>query len=134
MKSATIPESHSDLFEKKSFASIATLMPDGAPQVSVVWVDRDGDVVLVNSAVGRQKDRNIRNDPRVALAITDPEDPYRQLMIRGFVIEVTTEGADAHIDRLAKRYFGVDSYPNRSESEQRVIYRIKPTRVIKMGR
>lgn len=133
MDAATIPEKFHDLFEKKSFASFATLMPDGSPQVSIVWIDREEGLLLVNSAVGRQKDRNVTNDSRVALTITDPEDGYRQLIVRGTVVDRSTKGAEAHADRLAKRYFGLDKYPRRNPNEKRVLYRIQPTRVVKMG-
>lgn len=126
------PELH-DLFHKKTFAHLTTLMPDGSPQTSPVWIDLDGEHVLVNSAAGRLKDKNMRRDPRVALSLTDPDNPYRALMIRGKVVDITTDGADAHIDALAKRYLGQDRYPYRGPDEVRVIYRIEPTRVSTMG-
>src|SRR5438045_7146721 len=106
--SQAIPDKYRDLFNKRAFASLGTLMPDGRPQVTPVWVDLDGDHVIFNSAKGRQKDRNVRRDPRVALAIIDPENPYRYLEIRGSVVEITEEGADAYIDELAKTYLGVE--------------------------
>lgn len=118
-----------DLLRKKSFAHLVTLMPNGSPQVSPVWCDFDGTHVVVNSAKGRQKDRNMRRDPRVALSIQDPDDPYRYLEVRGRVDEITEEGADAHIDALAKRYMGLDEYPNRAPGEVRVIYRIVPEHI-----
>ncbi len=131
----TIPESHRDLFafEKRAFGHLATLMPDGSPQVTPVWIDFDGTHVLVNSARGRQKDRNMRRDPRVAIEVSDPENPYRYVQIRGRVVEITEEGADAHIDRLAKKYRGLDRYPNRRPGEVRVIYKILPERVTVFG-
>ena len=98
--SQAIPDKYRDLFNKRAFASLGTLMPDGRPQVTPVWVDLDGDHVIFNSAKGRQKDRNVRRDPRVALAIIDPDNPYRYLEIRGRVVEITEEGADASIDML----------------------------------
>jgi PPOX class probable F420-dependent enzyme len=110
---ATIPDNFKDLFQKKAFASLATLMPDGSPQVTPVWFDWDGSHIRVNTAKGRVKDRNMRRAPRVALAILDPDDPYRHLAIRGRVVEVTEQGADAHIDALAKKYLGKDRYPYR---------------------
>lgn len=124
-----IPEAFLDLFEKKAFAHLATVMPDGSPQVSPVWMDLDGDVVRVNSAVGRVKDQNIRRNPNVALSIVDPENPYRFLLIRGQVVEITQYGADAHIDALAKKYLELDEYPYRQPGEVRVIYRICPEQV-----
>jgi PPOX class probable F420-dependent enzyme len=121
-----IPKGFLDLFKRKSFAHLVTLMPDGSPQVSPVWCDFDGRHVLINSAKGRQKDRNMRRDPRVALSIQDPENPYRYLEVRGRVDEITEKDADPHIDALAKRYMGVDEYPNRAPGEVRVIYKITP--------
>ena len=103
-----IPEKFSDLLQKKAFANLATLMPDGEPQVTPVWFDYDGQNIRVNTAKGRQKDRNMRRDPRVSLAIMDPENPYRYLEIRGTVADITQDGADAHIDSLAKKYLGKD--------------------------
>src|SRR5581483_3970226 len=100
--SKAIPEKYEDLLRKRAFASLATLMPSGSPQVTPVWCDYDGTHILVNSALGRQKDRNIRRDPRVAVAIIDPDNPYRYLEIRGKVSEITQNGADVHIDRMAK--------------------------------
>ena len=93
-----IPESHSDILDKPAFAHLSTLMPDGSPQASAVWVDTDGGAIVINSAEGRLKDRNIRRDPRVAVSVTDPENPYRSLMIRGRVAKITNDGADQHID------------------------------------
>ena len=131
--SQAIPDKYRDLFNKRAFASLGTLMPDGHPQVTPVWVDLDGDYVIFNSAKGRQKDRNVRRDPRVALAIIDPDNPYRYLEIRGRVVEITEEGADANIDKLAKKYLGVDKYPYRQGNETRVIYKIQPEHTNMMG-
>lgn len=131
--SQSIPDKYRDLFTKRAFASLATVMPDGGPQVTPVWVDLEGDLVLVNTARGRQKDKNMRRDPRVAMAIIDPENPYRYLEIRGRVAEITEEGADPHIDKMAKKYLGADKYPYRQPSETRVIFKIQPERVNTMG-
>ena len=128
-----IPEKFVDLFSKKAFASLATVMPDGSPQVTPVWIDREGGLVRFNSARGRQKDRNVRRDARVALAISDPDNPYRYLQIRGRIVEITQDGADAHIDSLAKKYLGVDIYPNRRPGEVRVTYKVEPLHVNAMG-
>jgi PPOX class probable F420-dependent enzyme len=122
-----IPSQFLDLFQKKAFASLATVMPDGTPQVTPVWVDYDGGHVLVNSARGRRKDRNMKVGASVALAIMDPDNPYRHLQVRGRVSEVTEHGADAHIDRMAKKYLGKDRYPFRQPGEVRVLYKITPT-------
>ena len=131
--SGTIPEKYRDLFSKRAFASLATLMPDGRPQVTPVWIDYDGDHIIFNSAKGRQKDKNVRRDPRVAITLIDPENPYRYLEIRGSVVEITEDGADAHIDKMAKKYLGVDKYPYGSAGEQRVIYKIKLEHTSVMG-
>jgi PPOX class probable F420-dependent enzyme len=131
---ATIPASHADLLkEKKAFANLATLNPDGSPQVTPVWVDFDGTHVVVNTAKGRVKSRNLEREPRVALSIADPENPYRYLGIQGRVTEMTESGADAHIDRMAKKYMGKDKYPLRAPGEVRVIVKIAPDKVYTMG-
>jgi PPOX class probable F420-dependent enzyme len=128
--SVEVPAEYLDLLTgKKAFANLATLMPDGRPQVTPVWFDYDGQFVTVNSARGRQKDKNMRRDPRVALAILDPDNPYRYVEVRGRVVEVTEQGAPESIDRLAKKYLGVDKYPYAQPGEVRVIYRIVPERV-----
>jgi PPOX class probable F420-dependent enzyme len=128
-----IPDSHADLLEKPVFAHLATLMPDGSPQVSPVWVDRKGDAILVNSAEGRVKDKNMARDARVAISVTDPENPYRALMVRGKVTKISKDGADAHLDAMAKRYLGQDKYPFRQPGEVRVLYTIEPTSAVGMG-
>ena len=130
---ATIPEKYQDLLQKKAFAQLATLMPDGSPHVAPVWFEYDGKDILVNSAKGRVKDKNMRRDPRVAIAIIDPENPYRYVEIRGRVAEIVEQGADAHIDKMAKKYLGVDKYPYRQASETRVMFKIKPEHTSTMG-
>jgi PPOX class probable F420-dependent enzyme len=117
------------LLEKPAFAHLATLMRDGSPQVSPVWIDTDGTHLLVNTAEGRIKARNVRRDPRVALSLTDPQNAYSTLLIRGKVVEIRKDGADAHIDKLAKKYLGRDTYPNRRPGEVRIIVVIEPTRI-----
>jgi len=128
-----IPEKFRDLFNKKAFASLTTLMPDGSPQTTPVWVDSDGEHVIFNSAKGRQKDRNVRRDPRVALAIIDPDNPYRYMEIRGKVEEITEQGADKHIDKMAKKYLDKDKYPFSQPGEVRVLYKIRPEHTTTMG-
>ena len=132
---AEIPEKFRDLFDydKKAFAHVATLMPDGTPQVTPVWVDYDGTHIIINSARGRQKDKNLRRSPNVSLSIQDPGNPYRYLEVRGPVVEITEEGADEHIDKMAKKYMGVDRYPGRGPGEVRVIYKIEPQHFTTMG-
>lgn len=128
----SIPEQFRDLLEKKAFGHLGTLMADGTPHVTPVWLDFDGTHVRVNSAVGRVKDKNVRRNPNVAIEIQDPDNPYRYLAIRGQVVEITLEGADAHIDSLAKKYINEDKYPWR-QGETRVIYKIRPDRIQTMG-
>jgi PPOX class probable F420-dependent enzyme len=128
-----IPEKFRDLLSKPAFANLATIMPDGTPQVTPVWFDSDGKHLIVNSAKGRQKDRNLRRDPRVALSIMDPENPYRYLQVRGRVVEITEEGAKQHIDKMARKYLGQDQYTNMQPGEIRVLYKIVPERVQTMG-
>jgi PPOX class probable F420-dependent enzyme len=131
---AAIPKEFLDLMEQKTaFAHLATVMPDGSPQVTPVWFDyRDG-VIRVNTAKGRVKARNMQEGAPVALAIMDPDDPYRHIQIRGRVRRVTEEGADAHIDALAKKYLGKDKYPFARPGEVRLIAEIEPTSVSVMG-
>jgi PPOX class probable F420-dependent enzyme len=128
-------QNYADLLadERKALGHLGTVMADGSPQVTPVWFDYDGTVIRVNSAKGRVKDRNMRRQPRVALSIVDPADPYRHVALRGRVVEITEAGADAHIDRLAKKYLGQDRYPYRRPGEVRVTYTIAPERVSGMG-
>jgi len=131
---AAIPEKYLDLLEKKkAFASLATVMPDGSPQVTPVWVDYKGGAIRVNTAKGRVKARNMKEGSRVALAILDPDNPYRHIQVRGRVKRVTEQGADAHIDALAKKYLGQDKYPYRQPGEVRLIYEIEPISTTVMG-
>jgi PPOX class probable F420-dependent enzyme len=129
MGQTVIPDSHLDLFKKKAFANLATLMRDGQPQVTPVWVDFDGRYVVINTAEGRQKDKNLQRDRRVALAIMDPDNPYRYLEVRGQIAERTHNGAEQHIDAMAKKYLGKDTYPYRQPGEVRVIYKVEPTHI-----
>jgi PPOX class probable F420-dependent enzyme len=130
-----IPQSHRSLLDDKvrAFAFLATTMEDGSPQVTPVWFDTDGEHILINSKEGRVKDENIRQRPRVALAIQDPEDPYRYLQIRGRVVEIKTEGAREHIDRLAFKYTGNERYQGFRAGDVRVTYVIEPESASVMG-
>ena len=121
------------LLDGPHLAHFVTLMKDGSPQVTPVWFDLEGDHIRVNTARGRVKDRNMTLNARVALDVMDPENPYRHVAVRGTVTRITEEGADAHIDSLAKKYLGQDSYPYRRPGEVRVIYTIEPTSVSAMG-
>jgi PPOX class probable F420-dependent enzyme len=130
---AQIPEKYRDLFTKPNFAHLGTIMPDGSPQVTPVWVDLEDGFIRVNTAKGRVKDKNMRRNKKVALSIADPENPYRHIAVQGEVVDITEHGADAHIDSLAKKYLGKDKYPFRQPGEQRVIYKIRPGKIATMG-
>ena len=134
MTNRVIPDKFIDLLTtKKAYVHLATLMTDGSPQVTPVWFEYDGEFIIVNSAIGRTKDRNMKRDARVALSIQDPDNPYRYLQIRGTVVEITTDGADASIDRLAFKYLGLEQYPGRRPDEVRVMYKIQPLSTTTMG-
>ena len=134
MANATIPDSFLPvLTQKKAFAHLATLMPDGSPQVTPVWFDYTGGRIRVNTARGRIKDRNMSKNPRVAVDIVDPDNPYSHLAIRGKVVAVHEDGADDHIDELTKKYMGQPKYPFRRPGEVRVMYEIEPISVSSMG-
>lgn len=126
--SQKIPVEFLDFFKKRAYAHLATVMPDGSPHVSPVWVDYDGKHVIVNTARGRVKDRNMQREAHVALSLQDPDDPYRWLSVRGKVVEITEEGAEESIDSLAVKYTG-DKYKWRKPGQVRVIYRIAPDHV-----
>ncbi|WP_255197013.1 PPOX class F420-dependent oxidoreductase [Halorarius litoreus] len=129
---AEIPAEFHDLFDMKTFAHFSTVMPDGTPQTTPVWIDHDSAAnrVLVNTARGRQKEQNVRENPKVGLSMTAPDDPYRFLSVRGTVDEVTEDGAVEHIDTLAARYMGVDEYPNHGDEDgARVLIKIPPEHV-----
>jgi PPOX class probable F420-dependent enzyme len=120
-------------FQKQAFANLATLNQDGSPQVTPVWFDFDGTNVLVNTAKGRVKHRNMLRNPRVAISILDPANPYRHIAIQGRVREMTEQGADAHIDKMAKKYLDKDKYPGRAPGEVRILVKIEPDKVAAMG-
>lgn len=133
---ATIPESHMDLLTGPFYVILTTIAPDGQPENTIVWCSWDGEYVLVNTAAGRRKDENVRQNPLVAVTALDPQDPYRWIDVRGFVESVVPDEGNANIDAHAKLYTGADSYYGRYASaerqakEQRVIIKIKPTRVV----
>lgn len=124
-----IPQSARDIIAKKAFASVATLNEDGSPQVTTVWIDADPEHVVFNTAAGRLKANNLERDPRVSIAIPDPDNPYEQVTVQGRVAEITTDGADDHIDSLAKKYMDEDEYPFRQPGEQRLIVRVEPQKL-----
>jgi PPOX class probable F420-dependent enzyme len=121
------------LIREPSHAQLATLMPDGSPHVTQVWIDTDGEHLLVNTVVGHQKERNARRDPRVALNVVDPANAGRLAAIRGRVVEMTTEGADALIDHLAHKYLGVERYPFRAPGQTRITLKIAPEHINEIG-
>jgi len=117
------------LIEGRNFAFLGTIMPDGSPHVTPVWVDHDGDMILVNTAMGRRKQKNVARDSRVAISVADQNNMYDKIVIRGHVISQILQGADAHIDKLAKKYIGKDKYPRTAPDEKRVILKIEPTHI-----
>ncbi|MGH7079727.1 MAG: PPOX class F420-dependent oxidoreductase [Acetobacteraceae bacterium] len=130
----TMPAQFLDLLqEKKAFAVLATTMADGSPQVTPVWFDYQNGRVRVNSAKGRVKTRNMKEGASVAVAIIDPDDPYRYIQIRGRIARVAEEGAAAHIDSLTRKYLGKDKYPYTQPGEVRVTFEIEPTSTQTMG-
>jgi PPOX class probable F420-dependent enzyme len=131
---AVIPDNYLDLLNKKiTFANIATVMKDGSPQVTPVWFDYTGGKIRVNTARGRVKARTLQEGARVALAMMDPENPYRYIQVRGRVVSVAEDGNNAHIDSLAKKYLGKDKYPFAQPGEVRVMYEIEPTSAQAVG-
>ncbi len=130
---ALIPDSHAGILDTKALLYLGTQNKDGSPQVSPVWFGTNGDIIEVNSAKGRLKDLNMRARSKVSIAIVDPENAYRWVGIQGTVVEITENGAEEHIDALANKYLGVDSYPNRQAGQVRVIYRIRADKMFTMG-
>ena len=128
-----IPEGYRDLLDRPVTVALATILPDGQPQVTPVWCDFDGTYIRVNTAAGRQKYRDMVERPQVTVLAIDPENPYRYLEIRGRVARYTEEGADEVIDKLAHDYLGVETYPYRNPAEQRVTFYIEPQRVLAQG-
>jgi PPOX class probable F420-dependent enzyme len=122
-----------DIFDKKTFCHVATVGKDGTPHVTPVWCEFDGTHIVFNTARGRVKDKNLAKNPRVAVTASDPDNPYRYVQVRGRVAEITEQGADAHIDKMAKKYLGQDRYPGRKPGEVRMIVKILPERAQGMG-
>src|SRR5437762_8424704 len=130
--SQMIPESHKEWLKKPAIGNLGTLMEEGSPQVTPIWVDYDGRFVRFNSAKGRVKDKNVRRDPRVSISLQDPANPYRYLEVRGRVVEITEKGADDHINKLSQKYLGKPVYPFRQPGEVRVTYKIEQQKVSSM--
>jgi PPOX class probable F420-dependent enzyme len=132
-----VPQAISPGFRKllgePAFCQLATLMPDGSPQITQVWVETDGEHVLINTIEGSQKEKNVRRDPRVAVNVVDPKNAWRIAMVRGRVVEVTTEGAIEQIDRLAKKYIGQDTYPFHRPDFVRTTVKISPEKINELG-
>src|SRR6266480_4532111 len=125
---AALTKKQREFLEQPFVGEVTTLRPDGSPHTTVVWVDVDTDEVIFNTAVGRAKERHLRKDPRISLIVVDPENSYRWVSVSG-TAELSTEGADDEIDRLAKKYLGKDEYPWRKPEEERINVRIRPERV-----
>ena len=123
-----LPDSARKLLQDKAYGHIVTVGPNGRPQATMVWVDADGDEVLFNTAEGRKKPQNLRRDPRVIVSVQDRNNPQAYLLLHGSAT-LTEAGADAHIDKLAKRFLGVDKYPYRQPGEKRVLVRIAVDRI-----
>ena len=126
-------EAQKSLIDGKNFAHVATYFPNGTVQVNPVWDDRDGGTLQINSAEGRAKVKNLRNDPRITIEINNHENPYEYIEVRGRAVELTHDGADDHIDALAKKYMDADSYPLRKEGEVRVTIRIEAEKILGYG-
>ena len=120
------------LVDGKNFASVATLMPDGSPQVAPVWIDRDGDTIILNATRSRQRTRNLKRDPRVAICIFDQSSPYSNVSIRGKVVEITEEGGEEHIDKMNLKYHGKPKYAHHTPNDPRVLIRVRATRIHEM--
>ena len=126
-------EKYRDIFDKKSFCYVATVGKYGTPQVTPVWCEFDGTHIVFNTARGRVKDSNLTRNPKITLAVSDPDNPYRYVQVKGRVAQITEEGADPHIDKMAKKYIGQDRYPWRRPGEKRMLVKILPERVQGMG-
>lgn len=119
-----------NLFEDKNLAFVATIMKNGFPQITPTWIDIQGNEILINTALGRVKQRNVTRDPRIAISLVDRNNPYHMVTLRGEVIDqIAGEEADSHIDKMSKKYLDKDKYPFRAPGEKRVILKVKPTRV-----
>jgi len=129
----TISAEVAKLIEDKNLAFVATLMKDDSPQITPVWIDLVDGMILVNTAQGRVKQRNVSRDPRVAISIVDRNNPYNMVTIQGQVVAQTTDGADSHIDKMAKKYLGVDKYPFAAHGEKRILLKIKPMKIFHMA-
>lgn len=133
---STIPDTHLDLLQTRVHGVLTTIMPDGTPQSSIIWVDYDGECVLINTTLERQKGRNMQTNPRVTILVIDPNDSSRWVEVRGHVREITAKGAESHADKLTQRYchnkqhFYGDIYPvEQKQKETRVIVKVLPVKI-----
>ncbi|MHA2227176.1 MAG: PPOX class F420-dependent oxidoreductase [Candidatus Hodarchaeales archaeon] len=122
----------SNILSTKAFAHLSTIMPDGSPHTTPVWFSMENNIFIINTAIGRVKDWNMKKNPKVALSILDPLNPYSYIGVQGIVLERTENGADDHINSLSKKYLDADEYPYRSPNEVRIVYRIKPIAIYGM--
>jgi PPOX class probable F420-dependent enzyme len=120
------------LIDGKNFASAATLMPDGSPQVAPVWIDRDGDTIVLNATRSRQRTKNLKRDPRIAICIFDQNNPYSNVLIRGKVVDITEKGGEEHIDKMNLKYRGTPNYAYHNPKDPRVIIRVEARRIHEM--
>ncbi|MGA2874586.1 MAG: PPOX class F420-dependent oxidoreductase [Nitrososphaerales archaeon] len=127
-----LTEKTKKLIDGKNFASVASLMPDGSPQVAPVWVDRDGDTIILNATGTRQRTKNLKKDPRVAISIFEQNNPYSNVSIRGKAVEITQKGAEEHIDKMSMKYNGTPKYPYHDPKDPRVLIRVEATRTHEM--
>ncbi len=130
---SVIPESHADLLEAVTLADVATIGPKGEPQVNPVWFEWDGTHLCFSQTTARQKYRNLGREPRVALSIVDPTNPYRYLEVRGTVVAIDPDPELAFINRQAQRYMGEDTYPWHQPTDERVVVRVLPEHTSQMG-
>ena len=132
---AELTDAVRELLKAPTFWQLGTINPDGRAQINPMWIDLEGDNIVLNTAIGRQKEKNMRRDPRVTLATTEPDNPYQYIEIRGDIVEfIEGDEAEAGIDKLAKKYLGKDEYPWRQEGEERVKMRVEPNYVYHMIR
>jgi PPOX class probable F420-dependent enzyme len=127
-----LSEKAKKLIDGKNFAIVATLMPDGSPQAATVWVDREGDTIILNAAVSRQRTRNLKRDPRIAIAIFDINNPYSTVSIRGKAVGITEKGGEEHIDKMNMKYNGSPKYPNHNPKDPRVLIRVEAKSIHEM--
>lgn len=129
MAQNTLTQNAKSLLQQPVILNLALVLDDGSPHITPVWVDIEGDNVVINTARGRSKDKHLHQGSKVAISVVDPTNPFNVVALQGTVVEITEEGADAHIDKLAKKYLGVDSYPNRTPAEVRVKVTIQPNKI-----